>query len=44
MSVARQWVAEIEKFAPTLRVHLHHGSDRLPGEALPAAAQRVTSW
>ena len=34
MSVARQWVAEIERFAPSLRVHLHHGSDRLANEAL----------
>ena len=31
MSVARQWVAEVERFAPGLRVHLHHGSDRLGG-------------
>ena len=29
MSVARQWVKEVERFAPGLRVHLHHGSDRL---------------
>jgi hypothetical protein len=34
MSVARQWVAEVERFAPSLRVHLHHGSDRLANEAL----------
>jgi superfamily II DNA or RNA helicase len=34
MSVARQWVAEIQRFAPSLRVHLHHGSDRLANEAL----------
>ena len=33
MSVARQWVAEVERFAPSLRVHLHHGSDRLADEA-----------
>jgi hypothetical protein len=34
MSVARQWVAEVARFAPGLRVHLHHGSDRLANEAL----------
>ena len=34
MSVARQWLAEVERFAPSLRVHLHHGSDRLADEAL----------
>jgi hypothetical protein len=31
MSVARQWVHEVERFAPGLRVHLHHGADRLAG-------------
>ena len=48
MSVARQWVAEIDKFAPSLRVHLHHGTDRLEGEALAAVAREsdvvVTSY
>jgi hypothetical protein len=34
MSVARQWVAEFGRFAPELRVHLHHGSDRLANEEL----------
>jgi SNF2 family DNA or RNA helicase len=34
MSVARQWIAETERFAPGLRTHLHHGSDRLSDEAL----------
>jgi SNF2 family DNA or RNA helicase len=34
MSVARQWVAEVHRFAPGLRVHLHHGSDRLANEDL----------
>ena len=41
MSVARQWVKEAERFAPGLRVHLHHGSDRLSDEALLAAVQNV---
>ena len=31
MSVARQWVAEITRFAPGLRVHLHHGAQRVVG-------------
>jgi SNF2 family DNA or RNA helicase len=48
MSVARQWVAEIERFAPGLRVHLHHGSDRLLGERFAEAARAsdvvVTSY
>jgi SNF2 family DNA or RNA helicase len=48
MSVVKQWAAEIEKFAPTLRVHLHHGGDRLSGAAFAAAAQSsdvvVTSY
>ncbi|HEV7640924.1 MAG TPA: DEAD/DEAH box helicase, partial [Gaiellaceae bacterium] len=41
MSVARQWVAEIERFAPGLRVHLHHGSDRLANEALVRKVRAV---
>ena len=48
MSVARQWVAEIQRFAPGLRVHLHHGADRLTGRAFAAAAEQcdvvVTSY
>ena len=48
MSVVRQWVAEIARFAPALRVHLHHGSDRLADEALAREAGRsdvvVTSY
>ncbi len=39
MSVARQWVAELARFAPSLRVHLHHGLGRLTGEALAGAAR-----
>ncbi|HZQ82519.1 MAG TPA: DEAD/DEAH box helicase [Gaiellaceae bacterium] len=48
MSVARQWVAELERFAPGLRVHLHHGSDRLAGDAFAQVARAsdvvVTSY
>ena len=48
MSVVRQWGAEIERFAPTLRVHLHHGVGRLTGEALAVVAPNrdvvVTSY
>ena len=42
MSVARQWVAELARFAPSLRVHLHHGLDRLTGAALTEAARGAT--
>ena len=41
MSVARQWVAEVHRFAPGLRVHLHHGSDRLANEELHRKANAV---
>ena len=34
MSVTRQWAREIERFAPSLRVHLHHGGERLTGAEL----------
>ena len=38
MSVTRQWMKEIARFAPSLRAYLHHGSDRLAGAELAAAA------
>ncbi|MEO5576022.1 MAG: DEAD/DEAH box helicase [Gaiellaceae bacterium] len=38
MSVVKQWGAEITRFAPSLRVHLHHGPTRLGAEALAHAA------
>ena len=41
MSVARQWVAEVERFAPSLRVHLHHGSDRLADDLLIDQVSKV---
>jgi hypothetical protein len=39
MSVVKQWCAEIARFAPSLRVHPHHGSLRLAGAALAEAAR-----
>ena len=48
MSVARQWVHEVERFAPGLRVHLHHGADRVTGAAFAERARHtdvvVTSY
>ena len=45
MSVAQQWAREIARFAPALRVHLHHGADaprrRRARSRRPA---RATSW
>ena len=38
MSVVKQWGAEFARFAPSLRVHLHHGPGRLGAEALAHAA------
>ncbi len=38
MSVVRQWTRELERFAPGLSVHLHHGPERLTGEAFTARA------
>ncbi len=38
MSVVRQWAREIERFAPGLAVHLHHGPERLAGDGLAARA------
>ena len=38
MSVAQQWAREIDRFAPALRVHLHHGPARLRDDAFVEAA------
>jgi hypothetical protein len=37
MSVVGNWQREAERFAPALRVHVHHGAERLGGEALREA-------
>ncbi len=39
MSVTRQWAREVERFAPGLRVHLHHGGERLTGDELLRVAR-----
>ncbi len=48
MSVAQQWAREIARFAPGLRVHLHHGPSRLVGAAFVETVGRsdvvVTSY
>ena len=48
MSVVKQWGAEIARFAPGLRVHVHHGPERLGPAALARAAEThdvvVTSY
>jgi hypothetical protein len=48
MSITRQWAREIERFAPSLRVHVHHGGERLTGEALASVAREsdvvITSY
>jgi SNF2-related domain/SNF2 Helicase protein/Helicase conserved C-terminal domain len=37
MSLVGNWQREADRFTPGLRVHVHHGADRLEGEALAAA-------
>ncbi|WP_054055594.1 DEAD/DEAH box helicase [Alloactinosynnema sp. L-07] len=37
MSVVGNWQREAEKFAPRLRVHVHHGADRMSGVDLADA-------
>ena len=48
MSVTQQWAREIARFAPGLRVHLHHGPSRLVGPAFVTVAREsdvvVTSY
>ncbi len=38
MSVVGNWVRETRRFAPSLKVHVHHGPERPQGEALLRAA------
>jgi superfamily II DNA or RNA helicase len=40
-SVVGNWVKELERFAPSLRVLLHHGPQRVRGEAFTDAAMKV---
>ena len=39
MSVAGNWHRELERFAPSLKVMVHHGGERLAGAALAETAQ-----
>ncbi|MGG1553536.1 DEAD/DEAH box helicase [Paenibacillus ferrarius] len=38
-SVLGNWQKELERFAPSLRVHVHYGAKRLQGDALADAAR-----
>jgi hypothetical protein len=38
MSLVGNWEREAQRFTPNLRVHVHHGADRLTGPELAAAA------
>jgi SNF2 family DNA or RNA helicase len=37
MSLVGNWQREAERFTPDLKLHVHHGADRLSGEELTAA-------
>ena len=39
MSVVGNWQREAERFGPSLRVHVHHGPDRLTGRGFARAAR-----
>ena len=39
MSVVGNWEREAERFAPSLRVHVHHGRERLAGRTFARAAR-----
>ncbi len=41
MSIIANWEQEARRFAPSLNVYLHHGAQRLTGEAFIAQAQSV---
>ena len=47
MSIVKQWGAELARFAPSLRVHLHHGTSASPAPSSPSRARAdvvVTSY
>jgi non-specific serine/threonine protein kinase len=39
MSVVGNWQRETERFAPTLKVHVHHGAERLAGKSFADAVR-----
>ena len=41
MSLVGNWQREAARFTPDLRVHVHHGADRLDGESLASALDGV---
>jgi len=41
MSLVGNWQREAARFTPGLRVHVHHGSDRLDGDELAAALDQT---
>lgn len=41
MSIVGNWQREAARFAPDLRVHVHHGRDRLDGDEFAMQAQRA---
>ena len=41
MSLVGNWQREAARFTPDLRVHVHHGADRLDGESLAEALARA---
>ncbi|MFD4206742.1 SNF2-related protein [Micromonospora tulbaghiae] len=41
MSLVGNWQREAAKFAPRLRVHVHHGAERARGEGFAAAVQEA---
>ena len=42
MSLVGNWQREAARFTPDLRVHVHHGADRLDGESLASALAGAT--
>jgi SNF2 family DNA or RNA helicase len=40
-SVLGNWQKELERFAPSLRVHLHYGGNRTKGEDFPASIEQA---
>ncbi len=41
MSLVGNWQREVRKFAPTLRIHVHHGAERPRGKAFTSAVRNA---
>ena len=44
MSLVGNWQREAARFAPALRVHVHHGAERARGKRVRRRGRRAPTW